>query len=185
MSLVVAATLLFSPAAAQARFAGLVVRHDNRDISLVGLDSTFGGYYYADFLLACPEPCTERTRTFRAGTRMWPPILENQNRPRLCRLWLEITGLYLSSCLFCATGLRPIKDENLGVYRRLGKRRGGSGKADSHSPPDRDPSRNRVITGHRDSPRRSSDCDGACLSGFFWDINPVCLMWKEPISFAR
>ena len=47
LSLAVAATLLFSPAAAQARFAGLVVCHDDRDIFLVGLDSTFGGYYYA------------------------------------------------------------------------------------------------------------------------------------------
>ena len=94
LSLVVAVTLLFSPAAAQARFAGLVVRHDNRDISLVGLNSTFGGYYYADFLLACPEPCTERMRTFRAGTRMWPPLLENHNSPRLRCLRLEIFWLF-------------------------------------------------------------------------------------------
>ena len=47
MSLAVAPTLLFSPAAAQARFAGLVVYHDDRDIFVVGLDSTFGGNYYA------------------------------------------------------------------------------------------------------------------------------------------
>ena len=116
-------TLLLSPAAAQARFAGLVVRHGNRDIFLVSLDNTFRGYYYAGFLLPCLEPCSERTRTFRAGKRRRPSLLENQNRPRLRRLWLEITGLFPSSCLFCAIGLRPIKGENLGVYRRRGQRR--------------------------------------------------------------
>ena len=50
MSLAVAPTLLFPPTAAQARFAGLVVCHGNRDIFLVGIDNTFGGYYYAGSL---------------------------------------------------------------------------------------------------------------------------------------
>ena len=51
----------------QARFAGLVVGHDNRNILLGDLDSTFGGYCPADVLLAYPGPCMARTRTFRAG----------------------------------------------------------------------------------------------------------------------
>ena len=38
----------------QARFAGLVVGHDNENILLGGLDSTFGGYCPADVLLASP-----------------------------------------------------------------------------------------------------------------------------------
>ena len=57
LSLAVVPTLLFSPAAAQARFTGLLVCHGNRDIFLVGLDNTFGGYYYAGSLLPCLEPC--------------------------------------------------------------------------------------------------------------------------------
>ena len=109
LSLAIAPTLLFSPAAAQARFAGLAVCHDNRDIFLVGLDNTFGGYYYAGFLLACLEPFSERTRTFRAGKRRRPPLLENQNRLRLRRLRLEISGLFPPNYCFCAIGLRPRK----------------------------------------------------------------------------
>ena len=61
--------------------------------------------------------------------------------------------------------------ENLGEYIRRGLRRDGGGKKDSHSPPDCDPSRKWVISGHRDLLRRSSDCDGACLSGF-WGYRP-------------
>ena len=51
----------------QARFAGLVVGHDNGNILLGGLDSISGGYCPADILLAYLGPCMARTRTFRAG----------------------------------------------------------------------------------------------------------------------
>ena len=184
MSLVVAATLLLSPAAAQARFAGLMVCHDDRDIFLVGLDSIFGGYYYADFLLACLEPCSERTRTFRAGKRRRPPLLENHNRPRLYRLWLGITGLSRvasSTPLVC----NQLKMRTSGYTDVEGREEVGVARLTPTVLTDCDHSLNWGITGHRDPPRRSSDCDGACLSGFLGDIDPICLMWTEPISLAR
>ena len=83
-----------------------MVRYDNRDIFLGGLNGTFGGYYHADILLAYPESCMARMRTFRAGTRMWPPLLETHNSPRLRCLRLEI-WLFFPNYLFCAMSLRP------------------------------------------------------------------------------
>ena len=61
---------LSRPSPVQARFAGLVVGRDNRNISLGGLDNSFGGYHHANILLAYPGARMARTRTFRVGTRM-------------------------------------------------------------------------------------------------------------------
>ena len=102
LSLAVVPTLFFSPAAAQARFAGLMVCHGKRDIFLVGLDNTFGGYYYADFLLSCLEPCSECTRTFRAGKRRRPTFLENQNR-------LQPTSTLARDRMFISLKLPPLR----------------------------------------------------------------------------
>ena len=111
-----------------------------------------------------------------------PPLLENQNRPRLRRLRLEISGSFLPNYLFCAIGLRPRKTsgytdaegrEEVGVARltptvlqtAITRRTGSS--------PDTETLRGGPLTATEHA------------SVVFGDIDPVRLVWKEPISFAR
>ena len=98
-----------------------------------------------------------------------PPLLENQNCLRLRRLRLEISSLFPPNYLFCAIGLRSRKTS--GYTDAEGREEVGVARLTPTVLTDCDHSLNWGITGHRDPPRRSSDCDGACLSGF-WGYRP-------------